>query len=199
MVVKLLRANLELYRGCEVKDAIVLRFESTRGYSANTNETSSKRCQSLLYHSIQRYNWVYFFCKWCNSSISNLQNRVINQSWKLMILRDKLEIADTSQSKELSLPIENQIDLEPCTNYPSHGRPMRMIGNNQLALQRKIVVLLERLVPFSTFVNNTATKLKIPAWPIPTHQTELVISMPNNCFCLIPSTYTCSYSVSHTT
>src|SRR5690606_633474 len=90
-------------------------------------------------------------------------------------------MANTSQSKgELKFTHKdpNWFGMGS-TQYANHGRPMCIIGNNPAWITEKMVMAsAERLMAILHFClksNNTA-EINVPACPIPTHHTKLVIS-----------------------
>ena len=72
--------------------------------------------------------------------------------------------------------------------YPSHGRPVWMSGNMPAQITAKMVMasakrLMEFLQP--CLKSSRIAEISVPAWPIPIHQTKLMMAKPHATGCVI--------------
>src|ERR1700753_2646643 len=67
------------------------------------------------------------------------------------------------------------------TQSPSHGRPTWISGNMPAQTTAKMVIAsAKRLIEFRhcCLNNSKIAEISVPAWPIPIHQTKLIIAKP---------------------
>src|SRR5271170_7722929 len=68
------------------------------------------------------------------------------------------------------------------SQYPNHGRPMCSTGKIPAQHTAKIVIAsANRLIEFRHVCLNSSriAEMSVPAWPIPIHQTKLIIAKPH--------------------
>src|SRR3569623_464604 len=74
------------------------------------------------------------------------------------------------------------------SQYPSHGRPTRIRGNMPAQTTAKIVIAsAKRLIELRhvCLKSRRMAEIRVPAWPIPIHQTKLMIAKPHATGCVI--------------
>src|SRR6201996_5249449 len=93
-----------------------------------------------------------------------------------------VETAKTSQASGLRNCGQTFIEFGyGSSQYPSHGRPMCSSGNMPAQHTAKIVIAsAKRLIELRQPCLNSRrmAEISVPAWPIPIHQTKLMIAKP---------------------
>src|ERR1700722_17553588 len=94
-----------------------------------------------------------------------------------------VETANTSQANGLRNCGQTFIEFGyGSSQYPSHGRPMCSSGNIPAQHTAKIVIAsAKRLIEFRHPCLNSRriAEISVPAWPIPIHQTKLMMAKPH--------------------
>src|SRR5689334_5124915 len=101
-----------------------------------------------------------------------------------------VETANTSHTKGLRNC--GQIDIVfgyGNNQYASHGRPVCRTGNMPAHMTaNKVIASAKRLMELRhvCFNSNKIAEMKVPAWPIPIHQTKLTMAKPQPTGMLMP-------------
>src|SRR3954467_4989080 len=105
-----------------------------------------------------------------------------------------VETANTSQTSGLrncgQIPIELGYGS---SQYASHGRPVCSTGNNPAHITaNSVMASAKRLIELRQLCFSSArmAEISVPAWPIPIHQTKLMMANPQPMGMLMPQTPT---------
>src|SRR5580692_11130931 len=100
-----------------------------------------------------------------------------------------VETANTSHSSgERNCGHTVMVNGSGNSQYPSHGRPTWISGNRPAQHTAKIVIAsANRLIELRQPCLNSSriAEISVPAWPMPIHQTKLMIAKPQSTGCVM--------------